>query len=533
MKNMVDTKERLNKIRDSIVVPKQDKIIKMYKIHKYWARKPWYYVNSYIKEFTNKGDVVFDPFSGSGVTGVESLVLDRNSILIDLNPVSTFVSRMTILNHNITEEIEIEFEKISVKLKNKLNKLYILSKKCEFCGSNYLGEYFERGPKFKSISAKAYCPNCGKRKTMKKLLLSEKDLQNLHKLEKSKIANWYPQNKFPEKFDKDRITYKGITSVDKLFTNRNLHALSTLLSVIQDIKDNNVKELLLLSFSDTLLHASKLKGANVRPLSVNNYWVPDDWIEENVWFRFAQRVENLLEGKKIANERIKNSDYSCEIFNQSSTDVSNIIKNDSIDFIFTDPPYGDSIQYDELSMVWNFWFKNEYKHDDEIIINRSKKKNIKNYEDLLSQVFSETFRVLKNEKFLMVTFHNKDFKVWSAIIRAIKGAGFSFCGLNIHDPLGNSFNKNWSKRSPKTDLYMLFKKSIKMNNSQLSLGFNLSEIDGIIDKYKAHGSTLNITNIYDEVLEKAIDYVFKTDDYESLKNISIYLIDRIMNLNDK
>ena len=506
-------KRKLDKISSTVEIPKPDPIIKMYKIHKYWARKPWYLVSAYIKSFTKKGDLVYDPFAGSGVTGVESLVLERNSVLVDLNPISDFISRMTIVNHNITESLESEFYNLSVRLEDEINKLYYVSEKCPICKENYIGEYFTRGPKFDNISAKIFCPKCGKKKTQHIVKLTKEDLIKLEKLENRDIPYWYPKNKFPKKFDKDRVTYKGITSVDKLFTKRNLFALSLLREAILEIKDETIKNLFMLSFSDTILHASKLKGVNVRPLSVNNYWVPDDWIEENVWFRFSQRVGNLLEGKAIANKRIKKSNNSCQIYNQSSTEVKNILNEDTVDFIFTDPPYGDSIQYDELSMVWNFWFESQYLHSKEIIINRSKKKDLKDYGNLLSRVFTEAYRVLKPEKYMIITFQNKD--------------------LNIHEPLGNSFNKNWAKRSPKTDMYLLFKKTGQSSSNQLSLNFNFEEIDVIINRYKSENNELNITKIYDEVLEKAIEYVYKTEKYDDLKNINIYLIDKLIGINDK
>ena len=53
--------------------------------------------------------------------------------------------------------------------------------------------------------------------------------------------------------------------------------------------NSEYEDLLMLAFTNTVLHISKLKGENVRPLGVNNYWVPDDFIEENVWFRFMDR----------------------------------------------------------------------------------------------------------------------------------------------------------------------------------------------------------------------------------------------------
>ena len=528
-------KNKLNKISDSVQTPRPDRTSYMYKIHKYWARKPWYLVNAYINEFSEKGDIVFDPFSGSGVAGIEALVSGRKSVLVDLNPIATFVSEMTVVNHRIENEIKRLLRDVESKLKDRLLELYQVDRACSKCSTKLVGKHFERGPKFKKVSAYIYCPKCGASKTGQDYLLTKSDLSKLNKVEKTKISSWYPKNQFPKKFDKDRITYKGIKTVDKLFTKRNLLALSTLLSEIEKIDDRRLRNLFKLSFSDTVLHASKLKGVNVRPLSVNNYWVPDDWIEENVWFRFRQRIGNLIKGKRIASDRLGNSNnLSFKVFNQSSTDLSNILDDQSVDFIFTDPPYGDSIQYDELSIVWNSWLKNDFESEKEIVVNRSKGKSVSDYEELLNAVFLECFRVLKKNKYMLVTFHNKEFRVWIAILRSIRNAGFEFIGLNSHLPMGNSYNKNWAKRSPKTDFYMLFQRNGRKESSkQLLLGISEMDIRELMEKYLARHKNNSLPKVYDYVLENAIEHVFRTENFDELKNLDVYLIDKILKEYDR
>jgi len=532
---ITNEKNKLDKISSMIDVPKPDRISHMYKIHKYWARKPWYLVNAYIKEFSKKGDTVFDPFAGSGVAGIEALALGRNSILVDLNPIATFVSEMTAVNHGIENEIKRILISIESKLKDQLLELYQVESECPRCSTKLVGKHFERGPKFKRISAYVYCPKCGVRKTGKDYLLTKRDLERLRKIENRKISSWYPKNSFPKKFDKDRITYKGMKTVDKLFTKRNIFALAKLLSEIEKIENKRLRNLFKLSFSDTVLHASKLKGVNVRPLSVNNYWVPDDWIEENVWYRFHQRISNLIKGKRIASERLsKSNNLSFKVFNQSSTDLRNILDGQSVDFIFTDPPYGDSIQYDELSIVWNSWLKKDFDSEKEVIVNRSKGKSVSDYERLLNTVFLECSRVLKKNKYMLVTFHNKEFRVWIAILRSIKDAGFKFIGLNSHLPLGNSYNKNWAKRSPKTDFYMLFKKNRGNTHSkQLLLEISEMDIRKLIKDYVVKHKKSSLPKVYDYVLENAIEHVFYTENFDELKNLDVYLIDKILREYDK
>src|SRR3989344_9530353 len=67
----------------------------MYVMHKYWARKPHNVVGEYIKNYSKEGDIVLDPFVGSGVTDLEALKYNRKAVAIDLDPISTFITRNT------------------------------------------------------------------------------------------------------------------------------------------------------------------------------------------------------------------------------------------------------------------------------------------------------------------------------------------------------------------------------------------------------------------------------------------------------
>jgi hypothetical protein len=59
----------------------------------YFTRQSWDIVGAYIKNFSQKGDVVLDPFGGSGVTAIEALVNGRKAVHVDLNPLSVFMAK--------------------------------------------------------------------------------------------------------------------------------------------------------------------------------------------------------------------------------------------------------------------------------------------------------------------------------------------------------------------------------------------------------------------------------------------------------
>jgi adenine-specific DNA methylase len=60
-------------------------------------------------------------------------------------------------------------------------------------------------------------------------------------------------------------------------------------------------------------------------------------------------------------------------------DLSSEIPPNSIDYRFTDPPYGDSIQYYELSKLWASWLQIPTSSSEEIVINPQKGKSVNLY----------------------------------------------------------------------------------------------------------------------------------------------------------
>lgn len=50
------------------------------KLHKYWSRKPWFVIDQYIEKYSKKNHLVLDPFCGSGIIGLQSILADRNFI---------------------------------------------------------------------------------------------------------------------------------------------------------------------------------------------------------------------------------------------------------------------------------------------------------------------------------------------------------------------------------------------------------------------------------------------------------------------
>src|SRR5712691_10442605 len=64
-----------------------------YGVHPYFTRRPANVVRAYIEHYSREGDVVLDPFGGTGETAIESFLLGRSAIQNDLNPFANFIAR--------------------------------------------------------------------------------------------------------------------------------------------------------------------------------------------------------------------------------------------------------------------------------------------------------------------------------------------------------------------------------------------------------------------------------------------------------
>ena len=434
-------------------------VSRIYKIHKYWARKPWYIVEQYISDYSKPGETVMDPFCGSGLTGLEAIINGRNFIGQDLNPTAIRVSSGTMdlaFDEALFKE---DFKSISDACKDKIMELYKSDAICPQCGRQLTYKYLLTGPKFDNQHLGHLFCTCGYKEA--KHPLSVYDEAQINYYNNLAFDEWVPSIHFPKEFYKDRFSYKGILTVADMYTRRNLYALAILLQEIKKVRTEN-QSYFKLAFTNTLLHVSKLKGENVRPLSVNNYWIPDDYIEENVWFRFDERIKLIINAKKAQQKRAAKKITQGTVYGtwylQKKSALEDMGTN-FVDYFFTDPPYGEAIQYSELSFIWNSWMEEEYENEEEVIINPAQKKGTKEFNKLLCYSLENIYRALKPQRHFTLCFQNKNSDIWKSVIYYCKHLGFKLVDVSIYNTYGYPFNKSWANFSPKSDIYVTFQKT--------------------------------------------------------------------------
>jgi len=118
------------------------------------------------------------------------------------------------------------------------------------------------------------------------------------------------------------------------------------------------------------------------------------------------------------------------LFQGSSASLD--LDDDSVDYVVTDPPYFDSVQYSDLAAFFRVWLRRLLPTDaqwdyalDESAVGPHANGNGQ-YTQVLSAIFAECGRVLKKERGrLIFTFHHWNPRGWAALTLALKRAGFT------------------------------------------------------------------------------------------------------------
>lgn len=502
--------EKMDELREEI-----KKINRIYACHKYFGRKPWHPISLKIEQHSNEGETVLDPFLGSGVTALESIHLNRSFIGIDLNPMSKFITEGTISMEFDQQAFETELKQITTKMTPIVNELYLSDTPCVQCSHPLMLLHVNNGPRFETpYECKFYCERCGRnsRKSSLKRKANSLDEEKMNK--PYPLTKWVPETEFPKRFHKDRFSYKGITKVKQMYSPRNLFFLSELLHEIENGEYTH-KQFFLLAFSNTVLHASHLKSENTRPLNTNNYWVPEDRFEENPWMRFLDRVALVKKSKHELFQRFEGKKPGkAEIITGSSLTID--LDDSCVDSIITDPPYGEAIQYFELSFIWNAWRRTEYDSTPEVIINPKQDKNSNDFIGFIEQSVAECARVLKPGGRYTLCFQNKEFKIWNGVLKAFAANGFEMIEIDIVELHGEPLNNHWANFSPSADIYITFQLGTYTPSTD-----EVPDVMAIIRECVELHPRASVPDLYNHVIKRLIQGVYECSELADLDKLTI------------
>ena len=441
-----------------------------YLAHSYHTKVPPEAITPFILHYTRPGDVVLDPFGGSGMTGVAAALAGRRAILNDLSPAAAHLA----WNHTRPcdpDDLATGFAAIEAKLSKKFKALYrtrhsdgkdglihwtMWSSKhrCPRCQHTFLlWEVMDRTSG--RLGASIACPGCKsqvKRTELDTLssvpawiayataegkraerAATPSDVKAALAHDRASIDSWYPETPLGpdrEMYLRCALQLHGVASVPDFYTPRNLQALSLLWREIMAVDDDRIRRALAFAFTNTAWHGTRMRRFNARggqrPLTGTLY-IPQLSSEANVLEVMRHKIDQL---QRYYRGYQPHGVELPSVIIGSATQLSGI-QDGSIDYIFTDPPFGSNIYYADCNVVWESWLGRLTDNTQEAVVNRALRaanggKTLADYTNLIAGAMREMARVLKPGGWATVVFHNTNAAVWQAIRNAAENAGFSF-----------------------------------------------------------------------------------------------------------
>lgn len=268
----------------------------------------------------------------------------------------------------------------------------------------------------------------------------ESDLELLTKINNYNIDCWYPTDELPlgDNTAQPRQSHGVAYAYDFLYK-RPLIVFATLRKYCPTARYYWL-------ITSILEGSSKLnrERPNGLPSKLNGTLYISSMVREiNVLDFFERKIKRYLEANLVNDSNI--------VSTGSCTDLRNVPSN-SIDYIFTDPPFGSNINYSELSFAWEAWLGVKTNNKEEAIINNTQKKQLSDYQELMEKCFCEYYRVLKPNRWMTVEFHNSKNSVWNAIQEALLKAGFIIADVRTLDKKQGSFKQVTTSTAVKQDL---------------------------------------------------------------------------------
>jgi DNA modification methylase len=295
------------------------------------------------------------------------------------------------------------------------------------------------------------------------------DLRVIEKINSTAIGGWVPKTEIFEGDKTGEPIRMGITHVNQLFFKRTLLILSEIKALCRGKQHH-------LWFNSQLVNISKLNryrpGVSFpyNPLN-GTYYIASQLSEANVFTAYRNKIKKLVKAYSMLSS-------NNPISTNSATHLP--LKSESIDYVFTDPPFGANIMYSELNLLSESWLKIITNNKDEAIENKTQNKTTLSYQDLMTKCFKEYYRVLKPGKWMTVEFSNTSAAVWNSIQTALQREGFVIANVASLDKQQGSFNAVNNATSVKQDLVIsCYKPTKEFENKFQSLKGELALWDFI------------------------------------------------------
>lgn len=269
----------------------------------------------------------------------------------------------------------------------------------------------------------------------------------IRQIDAQKVTNWFPQEPWDERREMWRGGHRdaGIKTTADFYTKRSLRALALFWHLAMQVEDARVRaalQFLLTSISNSYAKTTRYNfGKRGNGGISGTLYVASFTVEAALPRIVGNKWPDVLVAFEAATRR-----GAVAFVKQGTAGALSSIPHDSVDYIFTDPPFGANIFYGDCSFLWESWLGELTDLEHEAVWNQSVKseeggKTLDDYGHLMATSFREMFRILKPGRWATVEFNNSDGKVFAAIKQAVTEAGFYIANMLLLDKAQKSFKQ--------------------------------------------------------------------------------------------
>ncbi|MFC1705451.1 DNA methyltransferase [Planctomycetota bacterium] len=479
----------------------------VYKAHTYHTKVPPKAISRFLEHYTDPGDLILDPFCGSGMTGVAGILSGNRTVLLsELSPAAAHIAAgytrpwATHLFERAAQGVldkawEMHASLFSVfqggrRVGEVRYWVWTDVLVCEACANDYRFSDAAVDLEKREILSKYACPHCSSnqskssanyaRSTHFDPLLGRTVTQNrrepfwivyqassgrvkraltAHEVKMGlEIPSDFALDHFPTlRFMKregawgclHRSGYHyGMTHAHHFYSWRTLLALDTIWGLIER-EPEPLRHLLRFWFMATAVKCSKLMNYNsdgIGRVMKGSLYV-SSLTQEASPFHFLRITLRDMVSSLSALKATKR-----RVFTSVNAAQHLPIPSDCVDYVFVDPPFGKNLIYSELNFLWECWLGVFTDESVETIVNQQFGKTLSTYTDGMSRGFAEVRRVLKPGRWMTVEFHNSQNAVWNALQQSLERAGFVVADVRVLDKKHGSIKQVQTTGAVKKDL---------------------------------------------------------------------------------
>lgn len=256
--------------------------------------------------------------------------------------------------------------------------------------------------------------------------------------------------------------HQGITHLHHFYTRRNLIVFARLWKLAGDYERGLRDALRFWLLSYNAAHATVMtrvvaksgqKDLVVTSAQPGVLYISGLPVEKNLFAGLQRKLKTIAEAFSVIHGRAG----KVTVCQASSCAVD--VPDGSIDYVFTDPPFGGNIPYAEISFINEAWLGDYTDRADEIIVSNSQQKTLTEYQDLLTTALSEVWRILKPDGQATLVFHSASAEVWNALQAAYTDAGFNVECAGVLAKTQGSFKQVTTSGAVRGDPVLLLGKS--------------------------------------------------------------------------